>query len=112
MTDEEFQLSLSNQLRSDVAKEIAGAILFCVAGTKVRFDPKECAFSQSVDNTADSSIPVIYCLSWQRLHDVLVGKYDLMQAFLDREIWTNGYLPVVFRLFAVFQTGLTIRIPE
>ena len=112
MTEVEFQQKLSERTRLDVAKEIAGAILFKVGGSEVRFNPVDNSFKSEDANKSDSSIPVIYCVSWQRLHDVLTGEYDLMKAFIDHEIWTNGYLPVLFRLFAVFQSGLTIRIPE
>ena len=112
MTDTEFMQLLPQKTRIDVAREIASPILFSVDAQLVQFEPSEnrCSPCDAHDDTDDT--PTIHCVSWQRLYDVLVGNYDLMPAFIDREIWTNGYLPVVFRLFAVFQSELTTRIPE
>lgn len=112
MTKDDFQHELKAHTRLDVAKEIAGEILFSVNEETVRFNPLVNAFTTEAHPNESAEIPTVHGSSWQLLHDVLTGSYDLMQAFSDRDIWTNGYLPVLFRLFAVFQTGVGIRIPE
>lgn len=112
MTSDEFIRSLRKKTRLEVAREIAAPILFSVNGTTLRFVAAENALTPCPDTTDSDDTLTIHCVSWERLYGVLVGDYALMHAFLDREIWTNGYLPLVFRLFAIFQPALSIQIPE
>lgn len=112
MTESEFIRLLTQKTRLEVAQEFASPILFSVNSALLQFKPSENSI-ESCDTTPDEpDLLTIHCVSWSRLYEVLIGEYDLMTAFLDREIWTNGYLPLVFRLFAVFQPTLTTRIPE
>ena len=112
MTEAEFIRLLTQKTRLEVAQEFAAPILFSVNSVVLQFTLSENTITQceTVPDTPD--LLTIHCVSWHRLYEILVGEYDLMTAFLDREIWTNGYLPLVFRLFAVFQPALTTRIPE
>ena len=112
MTDAEFMRLLLQKTRHEVAREIAAPILFSVDSTVLRFEPAHNRLSPYVEDQDTDDQLTIHCISWQRLYEILIGEYDLMPAFLAREIWTNGYLPQVFRLFAVFQPALTTRIPE
>ena len=112
MTETEFIRLLTQKTRLEVAQEFASPILFSVDSDVLQFSPRENSVERC-DFTPDKpDLLTIHCVSWSRLYAVLVGEYDLMTAFLDREIWTNGYLPLVFRLFALFQPALTTRIPE
>ena len=112
MTETEFIRLLKQKTRLEVAQEFASPILFSVDSAVLQFTPVENSLERCDTHPDEPDLLTIHCVSWQRLFDVLVGEYDLMTAFLDREIWTNGYLPLVFRLFAIFQPALTTRIPE
>ncbi len=112
MTETEFIRMLKQKTRPEVAQEFAAPILFSVDAVVLQFTPVENSISRCSTTPDQPDLLTIHCASWQRLFDVLVGEYDLMTAFLDKEIWTNGYLPLVFRLFAIFQPELTTRIPE
>ena len=112
MTEAEFIRKLKQKTRLEVAQEFASPILFSVDSVVLQFTPRENNVVQCDIPPDEPDLLTIHCVSWERLFSVLVGEYDLMTAFLDREIWTNGYLPLVFRLFAVFQPALTTRIPE
>ena len=112
MTETEFIRLLKQKTRLEVAQEFASPILFSVNSTVLEFTPAENSITRCAATPDEPDLITIHCVSWDRLYSILVGDYDLMAAFLDREIWTNGYLPLVFRLFAVFQPALTTRIPE
>ncbi len=112
MTDIEFMRLLTQKTRLNVAQEIASPILFSVDAVLLRFVPEENSIARCDAKADHIESPTIHCVSWAKLYGVLVGDYDLMDAFMAQEIWTNGYLPLVFRLFAVFQPTLTMRIPE
>ncbi|MCY4096623.1 MAG: hypothetical protein OXG05_16050 [Gammaproteobacteria bacterium] len=112
MTETEFIRMLKEKTRLEVAQEFASPILFSVDSVVLQFTPVENDIARCDTEPDEPDLLTIHCVSWQRLFDVLVGEYDLMTAFLDRDIWTNGYLPLVFRLFALFQPALTTRIPE
>lgn len=112
MTDDEFIHALRQKTRREVARELASPILFSVKPLTLCFVPETNTITPYGDPGSNDEHLTIHCVSWERLYQVLVGEYDLMAAFLDKEIWTNGYLPQVFRLFAVFQPALTTQIPE
>lgn len=112
MTETEFIRLLKQKARLEVAQEFESPILFSVNSVVLQFSPRENTFTHYDATPDEPDLLTVHCASWQRLYEILVGEYDLMSAFLDREIWTNGYLPLVFRLFAVFQPALTTRIPE
>lgn len=112
MTKTEFIVALQEKARLDVAQEIASAILFSVNDSMLQYEPaKNVIFPVATDANLPETL-VIFSESWDTLYGVLVGEVDLMDAFLKRSLWTNGYLPIVFRLFAVFQSSHTLRIPE
>ena len=112
MTESEFIRLLIKKTRLEVAQEFASPILFRVNSVALQFTPIENVIAKCDAEPDEPDMLTIHCVSWSRLYEILIGEYDLMTAFLDREIWTNGYLPLVFRLFAVFQPALTTRIPE
>ena len=112
MTEIEFIRLLTQKTRLEVAQEFASPILFSVGSVVLQFTPAENSIVRSDKTHDEPDLLTIHCVSWERLYGVLVGNHDLMAAFIAREIWTNGYLPLVFRLLAVFQSALTTRIPE
>ena len=112
MTETEFIRLLKQKTRLEVAQEFASPILFSVNSAVLQFIPAENIITPCDVAPDEPDLLTIHCVSWNRLYEVLVGEHDLMTAFLEREIWTNGYLPLLFRLFAVFQPALTTRIPE
>ena len=112
MTETEFQRLLTQKTRLDVAQEFATPILFSVNSSVMCFNPAQNHLEPYTEPVDQPDLLTLHCVSWERLYGILIGDHDLMEAFLAREIWTNGYLPLVFRLLAVFQSALTTRIPE
>lgn len=112
MTEFEFIAALKEKARLDVAHEIATAILFSVGDSVLRYEPQNNVIKPVATTAELPETLVIHSDSWQTLFGVLAGEIDLMEAFLNHTFWTNGYLPIVFRLLAVFQSSLTLRIPE
>lgn len=111
MNMNEFSRSLQSRTRPEVAQEIPTAILFSVDDQTLRFEPQTNDFAVSI-GIGNGEIPVLHAASWQSLHDVLIGKFALLDAFKDRAFWTNGYLPLLFTLQALFQPDLSSRLPE
>ena len=111
MNSSEFMQKLQAKTRPEVAREIPSEILFSVGSLTLRFDPQANQFTTE-EKSESHLLPELHSHSWQRLYDVLVGEYSVMDAFFDRSFWMNGYLPMLFQLQALFQPTLSTQLPE
>lgn len=94
--------------RTRIHKE---SILFNVGGDVIRFTPASMSFDEDAESSHDCLEPEFFCENWNLLLHLLHGNASLDGAFRDGKFATNGYLPLVFTVLAMFQQTLAERPP-
>ena len=94
--------------RTRIHKE---SILFNVEGDVIRFTPVSMSFDEGVESSQDCLVPEFHCESWNLLLQVLHGNANLDEVVRDGKFSTNGYLPLVFTVLALFQQTLAEQPP-